>query len=177
MTPKLFEHPIQLERSDIRIHVSPATRRLYVFQTAAAQKLLEERGDEFPDRMAYQADVDFATARGKPIPCGQMPTLRVVKLAAEDWWAEFAAAHTTSKKGVAAARLVERALREGWIPLPYDLVVETKDLKLQRSGLDIQVWAHHRIQVKCDWKAGSIAHGGSGNLFLQQAELNPKGRY
>jgi len=177
MTPKLFEYGIQLERSDIRVHVSPATQRLYVFQTAAAQKLLEERGAEFKNRDGYQQDVEYATARGKLVPCAQMPTLRIVTLTADHWWEKFNPEHKPSTKGFMAARLVERALYEGWIPLPYVLAVESKDLRVQRSGIDILLWGHHRIQVKCDWYAGPVAHGGTGNLFLQEAEVNPRRRY
>ena len=177
MHPKLFEHGLQLERSDVRVHVSVATRRLYVFQTAAAQKLLEDRGDEFKERHAYQQDVEYATARGKLVPCCEMPTLRIVALTEDYWWADFSPRHKPSTKGFAAARLVERALHEGWIPLPYSLAAESKDLKVQRDGIDILLWNHHRIQVKCDWDAGPKAWGGTGNLFLQEAELNPRKRY
>jgi hypothetical protein len=177
MHPNLFDYGIQLERSDIRVHVSPATRRLFVFQTAAAQKLLEDRGNEFKERDAYQQDVEYATAKGRLVPCKQMPTLRTVVLLAGHWWEAFNPEHKPSTKGFAAARLVERALREGWVPLPYALAVESKDLKIQRSGTDILTWGHHRIQVKCDWLAGPVALGGSGNLFLQEAEINPRKRY
>jgi hypothetical protein len=175
--PRLIEYGIQLERSDVRVHVSPATRRLFVFQTAAAQKLLEERGGEFKKREAYQPDVEYATAKGWLVPCSQMPTLRTVAITPDDWWSKFKPEHKTSTKGQEAARLVERALREGRIPLPYILIIEPKDVKVQRSGADILVWGHHRIQVKCDWLAGPVELGGSGNLFLQYSELNPRKRH
>lgn len=174
---QLFDYGIQLERSDIRIHVSFDTRRLYVFQTAAAQKLLEERGGEFAKRPAYQADVPYPTAIGWLVPCNQMPTLRVVLLSGDDWWESFDPAHDTSRKGARAAELVERALREGLVPLPFGMASAPQDTLVQRKGVDIFTWGHWRIQVKCDWIAGPVAYGGSGNLFLQEKECNPKKRY
>jgi len=76
-----------------------------------------------------------------------------------------------------AARRVERALDGGCIALQFAVAVESKELRVQRSGIDILLWGHHRIQVKCDWYAGPVAHGGTGNLFLQEAEVNPRRRY
>jgi hypothetical protein len=174
---QLIEYGIQLERSDVRIHVGVQTRRLYVFQTAAAQKLLQEHRKDFKERPGFQQDVEYATSNGILVPCYRMPTLRHVLLASDDWWKKFNPLHTPSEKGRMAARLAQRALKEGYVPLPFALVIESKDLKIQRSGADILLWGHLRIQVKCDWEAGPKAWGGSGNLFLQVAEINPLKRY
>lgn len=177
--PKLYDYGIQLERSDVRVHVSPATQRLYVFPTAKAQKLLEDRGDEFPEVPAFQRDVPYPTARGKLVPCDQIPDLRTICLpVADEWWEkEFRAELCTKTKGTRACKLVELALKRGYIPLFFADVREATDVKLQRDGVDIFLWASLRIQVKCDWSAGPRELGGSGNLFLQQAELNPRKRY
>lgn len=177
MQQELFEHGIGGEQSDIRIHVSGATRRLFIFQTAAAQEFLKKNGNKFKERLACQPDVQYATAKGTIVPCHEMPTLRVVELSADDWWEKFHPDLTTSEKGFRAARLVERALREGLVPLPYLFVTESKNLNVQRSGTDIQVWGYHRIQVKCDWKAGPKAWGGTGHFYIQNAERNPRKRY
>lgn len=178
--PKLFEYGIQLERSDVRVHVSVATRRLYIFPTMKAQKLLEDRGEEFREVHAFQEGVTYATARGRLVPCDQMPDLRIVQIAClpEEWWnTRFRVELSTKTKGTRACKLVEWALKKGHIPVFFDNIQEPSDVKVQRDGIDIFIWAKLRIQVKCDWSAGPKEWGGSGNLFLQQAEVNPRRRY
>ena len=175
--PKLFEYGIQLERSDVRVHVSPATCSLYVFSTVIAQKLLDMRGAEFPERSAYQPGIEYVTAIGKLVPCHEMPQLRMVTLKDYAWWRKFNRTDPTTRKGRMAVSVACWALRNGYLPLWIPGGTESKSHKLQRSGTDILLWANLRIQVKCDWFAGPVDLGGSGNLFLQQAELNPHKHY
>ena len=54
---------------------------------------------------------------------------------------------------------------------------ECSNIALQRGGVDLLLTAQFKIQVKCDWIAGPKELGGKGNLFIQDAELNPKKRY
>jgi hypothetical protein len=175
--PKLFEYGIQLERSDIRVHVSPSTRRLYVFPTAEAQRLLDQRGADFPAVTATQPGVEYVTAIGKLVPCNDMPLLQVVTLDHYAWWQKFKPTYATSTKGRMAVSIVLWALRNGRLPLWIRDARESASCKVQRSGTDILIWARFRIQVKCDWSAGPVEWGGSGNIFLQEAELNPLKRH
>ena len=175
--PKLFEYGIQIERSDIRIHVSPATRRLYVFKTAEAQMLLTIRGADYPSVFAFQPGVRHATAEGKLVPVEDIPDLRTVDLSNESWWVKFKPLDSTVTKGRKAVAVTLWALRKARIPLWINSVQESSNVDLQRKGADILLWARLRIQVKCDWTAGPVECGGSGNIFLQQAEINPLRRH
>jgi hypothetical protein len=186
MTPqrKLFNYGIREERSDVRVHVSPVTQRLYVFPTADVQKLLNERGEEFREVPAYQDGIDYATATGLLVPWNQIPNIRVVRVPKE-WWADgyFQAHHTTTTKGQRAVQLVTRGLEEGYIPLPFNGkgafngITEPTNVVVQRDGSDVIVCGRLRIQVKCDWLAGPKELNGSGHIFLQLTELNPRKRY
>ena len=177
LQPKLFEYGIQLERSDIRVHVSPATRRLYVFPTADAQRLLDERGADYPEVRARQPGVDYVTALGRLVPCTDVPRLQIVHLDTCAWWEKFRPEHATTTKGRMAVDVVCWALRQGRLPLWVNDARESENVSLQRSGVDVLLTARFRIQVKCDWTAGPVEWGGSGNLFLQHAEANPKRRH
>jgi len=179
LQPKLFDTPIQLERSDVRMHVSPATKRVLIFRTADAQKLLENFRAEFPEVRAFQDGVSYATARGMLVPCDRMPNLRILdpKLPDDCWARGFRPDHNTTTKGRRAADLVLWLLDKGRIPLWFRKSDEPDDMNVQRKGTDIVIWARIRIQVKCDWEAGPVNLGGSGNIFLQTAELNPLKRY
>ena len=176
--PKLFPYGIQLERSDIRVHVAPATRRLYVFKTAEAQRLLSERGADFAIASARQPGVPYVTALGALVPYDAIPDLRIVELPeTRPWWDKFKPEHSTSDKGRMAVAVVLWALRHAWVPLWWSAATESESHSLQRTGTDILLYGRWRIQIKCDWPAGPVELGGSGNLFFQQAELNPRKRH
>lgn len=177
MHPKLFEYGIQLERSDIRVHVSPSTKCFYVFPTAAAQALLDERGQDFKEVLAFQPGIEYPTARGRLVPHTAIPKLQVLRLPDCAWWANFKANDNTSRKGALAVRAVIWALRSGRLPLWVAAASETESVSLQHKGTDILLTHRWRIQVKCDWDAGPKESGGSGNLFLQNAEVNPRRRH
>jgi len=175
--PKLFEYGIQLEQSDVRVHVSPATRRLYVFPTGRAQDMLNARAKEFREATATQPGVAYATARGFLIPWKQIPELRIVDLSHKTWWDRFAYHANTSHKSACAVQVVQCALEHGYLPLWFKAAAETEHVTLQIKGADIVLFARTVIQVKCDWSAGPVEFGGTGNIFFQTAELNPLRRH
>jgi len=175
--PELFEYGIQLERSDIRVHVSPSTKCLYVFPTAEAQQLLDQRATEFKQVQAFQPGVKYPTALGRLVPPAAIPRLVIVHLPDCDWWAKFKPTHGTSKKGSLAVKAVDWALRNGKLPLWVTGTKETQNIQNQIKGIDILLTGQWKIQVKCDWDAGPRERGGTGNLFLQSAERNPRKRH
>ncbi len=67
--------------------------------------------------------------------------------------------------------ITKRLLKCGLISVPIN-IVEINDEQMQVNGTDIYVSAKIKIQVKCDYNAGHIEYGGTGNLFLQISECN-----
>jgi|TARA_R110000824_G_C14859724_1_gene641039 hypothetical protein len=169
IAPSLREHGIQTEDSDIRCHVAPGTRNVFVFRTAAA---LHVMGDG-PERTASQPGVSGVTGRGRVVPWDAIPGMRRIRWYSVEWWTWFARDQSTSEKGAHAVQVVQHLLGAGRFPLWCGDVDESKDATIQIAGTDIVVAGRWRIQVKCDYDAGP---GGTGNLFLQTAECNPLGR-
>lgn len=167
--PSLVEHGIQTENSDIRCHVAPGTRNIFVFQTAPALLLL----DGIPPsrvRTASQPGVRGITARGAVVPWEDIPGIRRIQWRTVEWWTWFHKDQSTSEKGRHAVEVVQHLLGAGRFPLWCGDVDESRDRTIQIAGTDIVVNGKWRIQVKCDYDAGP---GGTGNLFLQTAECNP----
>ena len=52
-----------------------------------------------------------------------------------------------------------------------------KEMDLQINGVDIVINMNTKIQVKCDYRGGPKAYGGTGNLYLQVRECNPFGKH
>lgn len=169
--PSLFPHGIQTENSHIRCHVAPLTRKIFVFQTAVVLPLIWS--GKYEKRTAGQAGVAYKTAEGYVIPTEDIPDLRTIYWAEAEWWERFDEGQSTSQKGKHAVDVVRGLLEIGRFPL-WAIGYETKQVDLQIKGTDILVSGQWRIQVKCDYKAGKASDGtGTGNLFLQVAELNP----
>lgn len=176
MTPSqtLFPYGIQTEESDLRAHVCPKVRRVYVYPTPCGVKALGN-GHERP---GYQPGVDGATANGrcvKPFDIERCVELRMNERAWE--YCRFSPDDDTSSKGNKAVLLVSAMLKAGLFPLPFGALVDSGVAKsIQIKGDDIYVWTAKqrlRIQVKCDFRGGDASLGGTGFLYLQTAERNP----
>lgn len=166
---ELFDYGIQTEQSDIRCHVAPGTRSIFVFRTADAIALLP---GSYELRDAFQNGIKGRTAQGYIIPWKDVPDIRRVRWRTYPWWEKFSQAQSTSEKGASAVWVASELLRSGRFPL-WVAAAESERLDLQIRGTDILLWGRWKIQVKCDWKAGDRDEGGSGNLFFQIAERNP----
>lgn len=166
----LFEYGIHLENSDIRCHVGPAARSIFVFRTALASALLPGK---YRKAYAGQPGVEGPTGLGYLVPWRDVPDIRAVAWSSVPWWEWFDFHETTSEKGKKAVGVTAELMRLGRFPLWLDNGVESKDVSVQIRGTDMIIFGRWRIQVKCDWLAGDVKDGGSGNLFLQIAERNP----
>ncbi len=174
--PTLIEHGIQTERADIRCHVAPGTRLIFVFRTAP---LLSLDLNKYSEGWAGQPGVSYKTARGYKVPIGDIPDLRTIRSQSTAWWEAFDEAQLPQEKGRLAVSIVARLLRVGRFPLWHGDAQDSQRLEVQKNGTDILLYGKWAIQVKCDFWAGPRgAFGrGTGNLFLQTAELNPLKRY
>ena len=168
----LVNYGIYNEQSDIRAHVAPQCRRVFVYQTRAMLNLLEYH--KYPQTGASQEAVDGITGWGYLIPIEAIPDLRILRPAEYRWHDFPRRTASTSEKGAAAMRLIKDILSLGHFPLWVN-AYENKQRDVQISGTDILICCRQRIQVKCDWRAGRREWGGSGNLFIQTAERNPRG--
>ncbi|HEV8525665.1 MAG TPA: hypothetical protein VGQ71_14315 [Terriglobales bacterium] len=160
---------IQTEKSDYRIHVSPKTRRIYVFPTDAGIRAIA--GGQH--RKAVVHTGGMPTAEGYLVPPRDIKGCRAISIPDDLLRALLAVeAGSTSQKGNKAAQVACEMLRRGLIPI----VLEARDATefgLQIDGVDITIDAKYSIQVKYDEAAGPREWGGTGNLFLQIAESNP----
>lgn len=168
---------IQNERSDLRAHVCPVVRRVYVFPTEEGQRIIKT--GKWRRTAGYQKGVDGPTAMGYLVP--PFAICRCIALEVRDvaWDAvRFSDEDDTTTKGHKAVLLVENMIRAGLFPLPYVIhECETELAKaVQIDGDDIVVLTganRVHIQVKCDYPGGDKTLGGTGNLFLQVQERNP----
>jgi hypothetical protein len=171
---QLFDYGIQKEQSDIRAHVCPKVRRVYVFPTEEGRKALA-KGVKLP---AYQPGVEGPTALGHCVPvwCIRKCVCLQVKPAAWDAIG-FSPEDDTSVKGHKAVRLVVGMIQNGLFPLPLTGSSNASlSPELEIAGEDIRVSVNEQtiaIQVKCDYPGGAVELGGTGNLYLQTAECNP----
>ena len=167
--PELFEYGIHTEKSDIRCHVAPFTRLIFVFRTAAALGLDLTK---YPIRSAYQKGVSYRTSEGWLVPPQDIPDLRIIHWHSTPWWEDFS--EDDEHKGDKAVKVAADLLKAGRFPLWLHHAEDSQRVEVQKGGTDIMLWGKWRIQVKCDYRAGP---GGTGNLYLQKAELNPLQRH
>lgn len=166
----LVDYGIEQERTDIRIHVCVRVKRLYVYSRDAA--LLAIRTHSYPVKPAYQDGMK--TAEGYAVPWTDIADCREVWLHGSYWRVDpIREDMTTTEKGAAAANIVSRALQGGYVPLPIQVQV-VEDRSTQIAGVDLVAHCALRLQVKCDFGGGDKKFGGTGNLFIQTSELNPK---
>jgi hypothetical protein len=169
--PPLSQYGIHTEQSDIRAHVSVINQSVYVFPTSAGVAAVREHNP--PIRSATQPGVMGSTAEGWLVRPEWINGLQIIK-PKRIQWETFTPELTTSQKGKLAVRVVCYLMKVGRFPLWIN-AEESQDRDVQLSGADIVVCCKRRVQVKCDYYAGP--RPGTGNLFLQKAECNPRGLF
>lgn len=179
---RLVAYGIQNEVSDYRVHVGFKTGFVFVFPTASGRKaLLRVMEGNGAARAVVVKDeatgAEIETARGYAVPLSYIENLSEVIIPRDVLNANpIHKGMTTSEKGMRAAQVVHAMLLRNLIPLPVR-VDPTDNKALQVSGTDFLINASLRLQAKCDFRAGSANHGGSGNVFMQVAECNPYKRF
>jgi len=177
----LVDFGIQNENSDQRAHVCPVVKRVYVYPTVEALKLIKNCA--YPKRNAYQPGCKQQTAEGFLVPAKHIPKCIGLEVRNSVWaYIDLKEDQDTTLKGQKAVCLITGMIKKGLYPIPA-LAEEVKARDLQIDGQDIILkWSRdeqdaHIIQVKCDFKGGPKNLGGTGNLFLQTAERNPKKKH
>jgi len=174
---KLYNYGIQNEESDIRVHVCPIAKRVYVYPTACG--LAAVKSGKHPKKSGYQKGFNLPTATGYLVPPFQIKRCVSIKMRDSVWASlNFKENETTIQKGTKAERLVEGMILNGLLPIPaLTKKISRKDLQIKGQDIIIPSGAitqtDIRIQVKCDFPGGEKSLGGTGNLFLQVQERNP----
>ena len=170
---RLTDYGIHNEKSDVRAHVCPVARQIYVFPTTSGVEAIES--GRYREVDGFQEGVEGRTASGFLVP--PMDIAQVVRIGVRRGvWdhIRITASDSLPEKGGKSTRLVATMIYKGMLPIPG---VAYTDPDLDIQGTDIlfsagEVTQH--IQVKCDFRGGEKRYGGTGNLFLQVAERNPR---
>jgi len=165
----LTEYGIHTEDSDVRAHVSVVNRCILAFRTMAGRDAITRLDP--PLRSARQPGVDAVTAVGWIVPVDEIEDLRTLRFYSWPKWGRFTPELSTSEKGSLAVQCVIDCLAAGRFPL-WIVAEENDERAVQIRGTDIVLSGKTKIQVKCDYRSGP-APLGTGNVFLQQAEMNP----
>lgn len=174
---RLVSASILDEESDFRVHVGYKAQHIYVFSTLDGKKAYERADGILPLKSGSQPGVGGKTFEGYPVPIGFIDDVQSI-LIPIDIYQKFPIYRelTTTERGLRATCIVFEMLKRQLIKLPIVVnVIDDKDLQIR--GTDIIVSSKLKIQVKCDYLAGERGFGGSGNLFLQKAECNPRKMY
>lgn len=165
---KLIQYGILNEESDIRAHVCPLAKKVYVYPTQSGVYTVQS--GSYKVVPAFQNGIK--TAEGYLVPPLHIPRIQVVEPPANYWnVVGFRDFDSLGSKGEKAVRLVKGLLINGLFPLWTQGQVITEK-SLQISGTDILVSSSFKIQVKCDYKGGE-GRNTTGNLYLQISECNP----
>ena len=168
---KLIKYGIKEEQSDLRIHVCPYVKMIYVYPTINGIEAINT--GKFKEVSVYTKGI--ITAKGFIIPPGKIKNSKEYEIKDKFWDKhKFYQEDTTHEKGKKAQSLVAELLQRGELSLPFDPRI-IENVKLQYQGIDIIVIANIRIQIKCDFKGGAKEKDGTGNLFVQTMECNPWG--
>jgi len=173
----LVDYGIQNEESDIRVHVCPIVKRIYIYPTEEGRRAISS--GMWPILDGFQPAIKERTAMGYAVPPFAIRRCVCIEPNPAVWQAmNFKKDEATSMKGTKAVKMAAQMIRNGIFPLPWsiDKMEEDPNIKLQIDGDDIIVAMGStivRIQVKCDYRGGAAELGGTGNLYLQIAERNP----
>lgn len=175
----LVNYGIQTEKSHIRVHVCPIARCVYVYPTISGLKAIST--GKYPLIYAYQTGHENPTARGYLVPPDNIACCIEIVLNNNTWeFFDFREEESVINKGEKAVRLVKGMIKKGLLPFPAIPKI-IKNQSMQINGIDILIQSTKQnnvhIQVKCDFKGGDKNRGGTGNLFLQIQEANPKKQY
>lgn len=174
---ELVEYGIQSEASDLRAHVCPNARMVYVYPTTRGLRAIES--GKYRKVNGYQPGIAVATSEGYLVPpsdiWGCIPINAKWHM---DRVGKVSFSWSTTEKGLWAVNVVAELLKYGWFPLwGNPSVVEQTDVQIK--GIDLVITSSARIQVKCDFEGGEPKRDGikgdrvTGHLFLQVSECNP----
>lgn len=153
----MVSHDPHADAAEIRVHVCVKARRCYVFQVALIPDL-----DNYPVHVSK-------TSEGRLVPWHHFPKI-LTRDIPSGWTDGFVKG--ADDVGERAEAIVERLIHSVGLPLP-GAVYRVDCKRAQIGGTDLSV--NRDIQVKCDFDGGERDRGGTGNLYIETAERNPRG--
>lgn len=170
----LIDWGIQNDASDFRVHVGYKAQHIYVYPTQAGRDVIEREGDRLELKEGGQRGVGTPTFQGYKAPISSIDGLQSILIPIDIYqkYIIYREEETTTK-GLKAVSIVVEMLKRQLIKLPIQYtLIDDKDMQIK--GTDILIQSRLYLQVKCDFLAGEREFGGTGNLFLQIAECNPR---
>lgn len=169
---QLFPYGIQNCNSDYVVHVGFCVGAIYVFPTVSGKAAVES--GQYPGRPAFQPRVEGPTAWGYKVPWEEINGCREFIIPTDILTTvDCKPRESTTIKGKKAERVVNEMLARGLISLNLT-AASVRDESTQIRGIDAVV-PSVTVQVKCDYRCGPRERGGTGNLYLQTQERNPRG--
>lgn len=172
MRYNLVDYGIQNEKSDFRVHVCVKSRQVWFYPTSCGVLAMYD----YPIGIKKNGN-GIITGKGHLVPPRCIEHSRL--LASDPRWfgsfSQWQFDDNESFKGSKAVELVKNVIKHGKFPFSVEGWNNVEDLNLQIEGVDLLVMGDRRVQVKCDWNGGD--RPGTGNLFLQIAELNLDGKH
>ena len=166
---KLVNYGIQNDYADLRYHVGVVVKKVFVFMPEKARDALSN--GEYRKVCVRMGKI--VTATGYLVPYTDISGCRMVDIPGELYdGAGFYYQDSPKVKGEKAERLVRKMIVSGLLSTILT-TVSVDDENMQVQDIDLVVLQAREIQVKCDWRAGPTELGGTGYLFLQDAECNP----
>jgi len=165
----MSNYGIQNEKSDYRVHVCFKEGAVYIFERIHAWTKCQT--GSYRQVSGYQSGYFFPTSQGYLVPPDDILGCLRIEIPHDIMAAVHPDKHeSTSQKGRKAEQVFEWMRKRGLIPMLS--IIEVDDTHEQLTGVDVKVRDDIRLQIKCDFDGGRKPNG-SGNLFLQTAELNP----
>lgn len=165
---ELIEHGITTETAEWRCHVCFKVGVAYFFRVEDACKVLDKGIEK---TVMLNGTV---TGRGKLVRPEDIPGIQPVNIPRcilrRHWCNED---DGESLKGRMALNVCIDLLYTSW---KVKEVTEITDKGLQIKGQDL-FFDSKTMEVKCDWPGGPRELGGTGYLFLQTAERNPRKKH
>ena len=170
----LYEYGIQTEKSTHRIHVDTDNKFVMVYRTQDGINVM-------PEPISIKNDDDWESGEYriiKPKWAKGKPTARGIRILwnlidgcdisrIPDSLIENIPTSSTSKKGRCALEISISMLRNGEIPIRFD-VVEINDHKDQISGLDLQA---DKLMLQVKFDKGSFKRGLFMHVSLRLSKL------
>jgi len=126
---ELIKYGIEEEQSDLRVHVCPLVRVIYVYSTVKGIEAISK--DKFKEVSVFTKGIK--TAKGYLVPPDKIHSCKGYNIKDKFWNKhKFYETDDHGEKGKKAQSLVAELLHRGELPLPFDPRI-IKNVKMQED--------------------------------------------
>ena len=166
----LIDEGINNDTSTYRFHVCPIAGNIYAFTTKSAIITINSNNYQQTEVITN----GIVTAIGYKVPVHHLSLCNELSVSG-DSWIKYNFKAGEKGNGKKAEKMVEELINNSEYFFPAKAFMVT-DKQGQFAGIDIYVKSYHTVQVKLDYRGGRKPKG-TGNLFIQIKECNPKKIY